>query len=320
MSNRRHALALISGALVSLDAPAQPLAGQPVTIYVAYPAGGPADVIARTVGAILSERLGQPVIVENKPGAGGQIAAAAALRGKGSSYDLLLGDVSTLGVNKYLYKDFNHDPLQDFEAVAPLLQMPMVLWTHQSSPYGTLIELVSASHKKTINFASQGMGTIGHLLAEMFRTATGGSFNHIPYKGSAPAIAALLGNEVDILFDGLGPGLPYLPSGRLRALAAAGPQRITQLPGAPTTAEAGFPSVALATWFGMVIRAGTQPAAVQRLAEEIQFAMKQPQVIKRFAEFGFQTLNMTTTEFSRFLRTESNRWGPLLKELNIDRL
>ena len=320
MSDRRQALALISGALVSLRASAQPLAGQPITIFVAYPAGGPADVIARTVGGILSERLGQAVIVENKPGAGGQIAAAAALRGKGGSYDLLLGDVSTLGVNKYLYKDFNHDPLRDFEAVAPLLQMPMVLWVPQSSPYATLVELVSASHRKTVNFASQGMGTIGHLLAEMFRVATGGNFNHIPYKGSAPAIAALLGNEVDMLFDGLGPGLPHLPSGKLRALAMAGPQRVAQLPGTPTTAEAGFPSVALSTWFGMVTRAGTAPAAVQRLADEIDHAMKQPLAMKRFSEFGFQALSMSRSDFSQFIRTESNRWGPLLKELNIDRL
>lgn len=316
MFNRRQVMAAAAAATAFGSSRAQETA-KPVTIVVAYPAGGPADMIARTVGEVLGEHLGRTVIVDNRPGAGGQIAGTVALQAPADGNTLLMGDTSTLCMNKVLYNKFSYDPLNDFQGVAVLLRMPMVLFVPKSSPFNSLAELVHASKNKPLNYASQGGGSLGHLLGDMLKSASGGQFVHVPYKGSAPAMIDLISGQVDLMFDGIGPGLPHLTAQKLKALAVAAPNRLPLLPDVPTTAEAGLRDVAMALWFGVVVRTGTPTAQVQRLNAGFDHAMKQPKVAKRFTDLGFQVQSLTPEQFSTYIKQEGNRWGAFIKARGI---
>ncbi|MES1978613.1 MAG: tripartite tricarboxylate transporter substrate binding protein [Pseudomonadota bacterium] len=317
MFNRRQAISSVIAASLTGTAMAQMPAGKPVTILVPYPPGGPGDLMARSVSEFMGERMGRPVIVDYKPGGGGQIAGQALLQAPADGSMLLMAEMSVLCSNKHLYQNFRYNPLTDFDAVAPLPQMPVVMYVPRNSPFNTLADVVAASKKKPVNYASQGGGSVSHLLGEMLTQASGGQFNHIPYKGSAPAMADTMSGMVDFLFDGIGPGLPYIAGDKLKAIAVAGPQRLPQIPTVPTTAEAGFADVALTVWFGAVVKAGTPRAVVARFNEEIAFAMKQAKNIKRFGDLGFQFVTMSPDEFRNFMKRESDRWGAFIKARRI---
>lgn len=278
---------------------------RPLTILVTYPAGGPADLMARAMAEVMSERLGRPVLVDNRPGGGGQVAASALLRAPADGHTMMIGDTSTLGINKAIYPNFSFDPVTDITPVAPLMLMPMALYVPKASPFNSVAELIAGAKTRPLHYASQGSGSLGHLLGEMIRAETGGQFNHVPYKGSAPAMNDLLGAQVDMLFDGIGPGLPYVASGRLKALAVGGSKRLPQLPDVPTTAEVGLPSLNLALWLGVVVRAGTPASIVARLHGEIAHAMAQPRVTRRFSDLGFQFMAMSPEEFGQFVKREA---------------
>lgn len=319
MLNRRQILFTLAAApFIGRGAHAQGLGGaKPITVLVPYPAGGPGDLMARGATEFMSERLGRPVVVDFRPGAGGQIAAAALMQQPADGSTLLVAEVSVLCSNKFVYEQFRYDPLTDFEPVAALPQMPMVMFVPKSSPYNSLADIVTASRAKTINYASQGPGTGGHLLGEMLASASGGEFTHVPYKGSAPAMVDTMGGLVDFLFDGIGPGLPYLKAGKLKAIAVAGPKRLPQTPDVPTTAEAGRADLSMAVWFGAVARAGTPQALVQRYNEEMAYAMAQPRNQQRFGDLGFQFVTMSPADFRTFMRRESERWGSFIKARGI---
>ena len=310
-------LAVMAAGPMASFAQAQGFPAKPITILVVYPPGGPADLMARSVGEVMQERMGQPVIVESRPGAGGQIAASALLRAPADGYTLLVGDTATLGINKALYTNFSYDPLKDLEAVAPLMLMPMVLYVPKASPFNSFAELIAAAKGKPLNYASQGGGSLGHLLGEMLRADAAVQLNHIPYKGSAPAMQDLIGGQVDLLFDGAGPGLPQVKAGKIKALAVAGPQRLALMPDVPTTAEAGLPGVVMSLWLGVVARAGTPAPVIHRLQEEISYAMSQPKVTKRFADLGFQTLNLSPEAFRSFVRREAEKSAALVRARGI---
>lgn len=311
------ALMLLVAMAMAGRAPAQEFPTRPITILVIYPAGGPADLMARSLAEVMRERLGQPVIVENRAGAGGQIAGTALLRAPADGHTLLVGDTASLGINKAVYANFSYDPLTDLEPVAPLMLMPMLLYVPRSSPFNSTADLVVAAKSKSLNYASQGNGSLGHLLGEMLKADAGIQLVHVPYRGSAPAMQDLIGSQVDLLFDGLGPGLPYLNSESIRALSVAGHRRLPQLPNVPTTAEVGLPNIVMSLWLGVVVRAGTPEPVVQRLNEEIGNAMKQPQVTKRFLDLGFQFLNLTRAEFREFVRSEAGKSTALVKARGI---
>jgi tripartite-type tricarboxylate transporter receptor subunit TctC len=311
------ATALMLFVAVAANVQAQGFPNRPITILVIYPAGGPADLMARSVGEVMQERLGQPMIVENKPGAGGQIAASALLRAPADGYTLLVGDTASLGINKGVYANFSYDPVADLEPVAPLMLMPMVLYVPKSSSFNSTSDLVTAAKSKPLNYASQGVGSLGHLLGEMLKADAGIQLVHIPYKGSAPAMQDLIGSQVDLLFDGVGPGLPNVESERIKALSVAGPLRLPQLPNVPTTAEVGLPHVVMSLWLGVVVRAGTPVPNVQRLHDEIAYATKQPKVTKRFADLGFQFLHMSRDEFRDFVKSEAEKSIALVKARGI---
>ncbi|WP_454907950.1 Bug family tripartite tricarboxylate transporter substrate binding protein [Variovorax gossypii] len=300
-----------------IAAHAQDFPTKALSILVTYPPGGPADLMARALSEVMSERLGKPVIVDNRPGGGGQVAAAALLRAPADGHTLMIGDTSTLGINKFIYPNFGYDPVADMTAVSPLMLMPMVLYVPKASPFNSVADLVAASKQRPLNYASQGSGSLGHLLGEMIKSDSGGQFNHIPYKGSAPAMTDLLGGQVDLLFDGVGPGLPYLSTQKLKALAVAGPRRLPELPDVPTMAEAGLPAVGLSLWLGVVARAGTPAPLVQRLHDEIAYAMTQPRAVKRFSDLGFQFMKMSPAEFGQFIRSESLKSAGIVKARQI---
>ncbi|MDA9545026.1 hypothetical protein ACM43_11190 [Bradyrhizobium sp. CCBAU 45321] len=278
------ALMLAIAMTVPGKAKAQEFPTRPISILVIYPAGGPADLMARALAEVLRERLGQPVIVENKQGAGGQIAGAALIRAPADGHTLLIGDTASLGINKAVYANFSYDPLTDLEPVAPLMLMPMLLYVPKSSPFNSTADLVAAAKSKALNYASQGNGSLGHLLGEMLKADAGIQLVHVPYRGSAPAMRDLIGSQVDLLFDGLGPGLP---------------------------------NVVMSLWLGVVVRAGTPEPVVQRLSEEVGHAMRQPQVTKRFIDLGFQILNMTRAEFREFVKNEAGKSTALVKARGI---
>ena len=317
MNRRRTVVTLLAAASWAGKAKALDYPTRPVTILVPFPAGGPGDLMARSIGDVMRERMGQPVIVDARPGGGGQIAASALLQAPANGHTLMLGEMSTLCSNKLLYTNFRYDPLVDFEPIATLLQMPMVLYVPKNSPFNSLADLVNASKSRPLNYASQGGGTAGHFLGEMLASATGGKLNHVPYKGSGPAMTDVMGGQVDMLFDGIGAGLQYLAGQKLKTIAVAGPTRLSQIPDVPTTAEGGVPDVSLSVWFGVVARAGTPADIVRRLNEEITYALKQPVNVKRFGDLGFQFMSMTPEEFRGFMRRETDRWGAFIKARHI---
>ncbi|WP_342132750.1 Bug family tripartite tricarboxylate transporter substrate binding protein [Hydrogenophaga sp. OTU3427] len=305
--SRRTVLAGMAAAALIPALPrahAQDFSKRPLTILVTYPAGGPADLMARAIAEVMSERLGRPVLVDNRPGGGGQVAASALLRAPSDGHTMMIGDTSTLGINKAVYPNFSFDPINDITPVAPLMLMPLALYVPKTSPFNSVTDLVAGAKTRPLNYASQGSGSLGHLLGEMLKAETGGQFNHVPYKGSAPAMNDLLGGQVDLLFDGIGPGLPYVTTGKLKALAVGGTKRLPQLPEVPTTAEAGLPSLNLALWLGVVVRAGTPAPLIARLHGEISHVTAQPKVTKRFSDLGFQFMAMSSEEFGQFVKRE----------------
>ena len=309
--------ALLAAGSLAGHAVAQGNPTKPITIFVAYPVGGPADRIARSIGEIMAPRLRQPVLIESKPGAGGQIAAASVLSAPADGHALLLADTSTLGINSAVYPKFSYKPLQDFEAVAPLMEMPMVLYVPAASPYNTLAELIAASRTKSLNYASQGPGSIGHVLGETLNAETDAKSNHVPYKGGAQSMLAVLSGQVDFLFGGFGEGLQHVKAGKLKMLAVAGPKRLVQAPDLPTTVESGLGKVDLSLWFGIVVRTGTAAPIVKRLHAEIEHAIGLPQVANGFTELGFRIMTMPVGTFAAFIKAESEKSAALVKARNI---
>ena len=319
MTTRRTLLRTLAaaGLLTSVRVHAQSFPSRTITVLVPFPAGGPADQMARIIGETLSERLGQTFLVDNRPGGGGQIAGSALIRLPADGHALLLAELSVLSVNALLYKKFAYDPIAEFQPVAGLLSMPMMVLVPRSSPANTLPELIALARSKGLNYASPGAGTVAHLAGEQIKSAARVEMTHIPYKGSGPAMADLLGGQFDMLVDGLGPALPHIREGKIKALAIATPRRAVLLPNVPTTAEAGFPGVQMSALFGVAVRTGTPAAVVQKLYEEIAFASRQPKFAKRFEDLGFEQVALTPDLFRTYIRTETERQGAVIKANSI---
>ena len=304
-------------ALISSDALAQRAIN---TIIIPFPAGGPTDAMARVLGEAISGRSGQTIIIDNRPGAGGQLAAGAILKSPADGRTLFLADMSTLSSNHHLYSNFSYNPLVDFQPVTTLISMPMVLYVRKDLPVNSYNELVELAKTKNLNYASQGYGIPGHLLGQIMKAATKTQMTHVPYKGSAPAMNDLLGGQVDLLFDGLPAGLQHVSSGKLKALAITSPNRSKLLPDVPTTTELGVPQLNMNVWFGVVARSGVPQDSVQEWNKNFAEALKAPKVMQLFQGQGFELTPMTPEDFAKLLKSESDRWGAVMKahQIKID--
>lgn len=318
---RRTLLAALSATVVTgmahAQAPAFP--SRTVTLVVPFPAGGITDTISRALAQKMTDSLGKPVIVDNKPGGGGQIAANQVKQAEADGHTIYVGATEMFAINPTLYRKFSYDPIKDFAPVTSLISSPLVLVVPSNSPTNAMADLVqqSKTRKEGLNFASQGMGSIGHLLGELFRGKTAGNFHHVAYKGSAPALQDVMSGQVDMMFDPIISTGPLITGKKLKPLAIAATKRSAQLPDVPTLGELGIQGVDAGVWFGAVVKAGTPAQTIAKLNEAFLKALNEPDIQKRFAEQGMQAFPSTPAQFGSFIQSEVARWAPLIKASGV---
>jgi len=288
-----------------------------IRLIVTVPPGGAADFIARLVGGKLSEALGQPVVVENRGGAGGTIAADAVAKAAPDGYTLLQNSITTHGVGPHLYSKLPYDPVKDFSAVSGLALLPLVMAVNADVAAKNVQELISLSKASSLNFASSGNGGAPHMAGELFKSVTGAAITHVPYKGSGPAVADLVGGRVQIMFDAPPSLLAHIRSGKLRVLAAASEQRNRLLPEAPTFAELGHPKVSVSLWYGLLAPAGTPAAVIGRLNLEVTKVLQSADVRERLQAQGAEPMPGSAETFARFMRDEMAKWAPVVKQAGV---
>jgi tripartite-type tricarboxylate transporter receptor subunit TctC len=319
----RRARLLTLGVLFSVcfgvGSQAQDYPDRPVRLIAPFPAGGLADVLARAVGDEISRTLGQPVIVENRAGAGGNIGADAVAKSAPDGYTLLMTSAGILTANQFLYSKMPFDPEKDFVPVSNVADMPMMVVVNPKVEAKTLQELVALARANPgkLNFGSPGIGTTGHLGLALFMHAAKIKLTHVPYRGAAPAITDLIAGQIDGVVDNPPTVLPHIEGGKLRPLAVAAKQRMELLPDLPTAAEAGVANYEASSWFGVVAPAGTPPAVVARLHKEIAAALRQPALRERFAKTGARLLGNSPDEFEQQIRQDRKMWGEIIRAADI---
>jgi tripartite-type tricarboxylate transporter receptor subunit TctC len=295
---------------------AQAWPAKPIRFVVPYPPGGPLDTMARAVGQKLAESMGQPVLVDNRPGAGGNIGTDIVAKSPADGYTLLMGAVATHAINPTLYGKIPYDPVKDFVPVAMVAVVPNVLVVTPGLPVKSVRDLIELARARPgyLNFGSGSTGSTGHLAGELFNTLAGVQMVHIPYKGGAPAMADLLAGQVQLMFDNLANSLPQVKAGRLRALAVTTAQRSSFAPELPTLAEAGVPGFDLSTWFGVFVPGGTPRDIVTRLNAEVVKALDAPDMRERLGKMGAEPPADNTPErFAAFIRSESDKYARVIK-------
>jgi tripartite-type tricarboxylate transporter receptor subunit TctC len=303
---------------VARAAPAQgDYPNRPVRLIVTVPPGGAADFIARLVGGKLAESLGQPVLVDNRAGAGGTIATESVARAPADGYTLLQNSITTHGVGPHLYAKLPYDPVKDFAPVTGLALLPLIMAINAELPAKSVDELVRYSKSHALNFASSGNGGAPHMAAELFKSETGASLTHVPYKGSGPAVADLVGGRVQIMFDAAPSLIQHVKSGKLRVLAAASARRNPLLPEVPTFAELGYPKIAVSLWYGLLAPAGTPRAVVDRLNRETVKALQTAEVRERLLAQGAEPMPGSPEAFASFMQEESAKWAPIVKQAGV---
>lgn len=296
---------------------AQDYPNRPVRLIVTVPPGGAADFIARLVGGKLGDALGQPVLVENRGGAGGTIAADAVAKAAPDGYTLLQNSITTHGVGPHLYSKLPYDPVKDFSAVSGLALLPLIMAVNAELPAKTVNDVVALAKKENLNFASSGNGGAPHMAAELFKSVTGAPITHVPYKGSGPAVADLVGGRVQIMFDAAPSLIAHIRAGKLRVLAAASAERNRLLPEAPTFAELGHPRVAVSLWYGLLAPAATPAAIVMRLNAEVAKILQSADVREKLAAQGAEPMPGTPQAFASFMREEMAKWAPVVKQAGV---
>lgn len=292
---------------------------KPVKIFVGFAAGGGTDVAARILAQKLTETLGQSVMVENRPGASGMIAAETLAKSAADGYTLMMGSQTTLAVAPALYRKFSIDAARDFVAVAPAGVSPLVLVVHPSMPVRSVKELIALGKAKpgAINFGSGGLGTTPHMAGELFSLQAGIKMVHVAYRGEAPAINDLLGGQLDLIFANLSAVIGNVKAGSLRALAVTSAQRAASAPDIPTIAEVALPGFEAATWFALVAPAGTPRDIVLRLNSEVTRLVGQAEVRQRFADLGMTVDAATPDALDGYIKTEIAKWSKVIKDADI---
>lgn len=309
---------LVATLLVSLSAFAQSYPSRSIRLIVPFPPGGPTDITGRTIAEKLQQRLGQPVVVENRPGAGSIIGTDVAAKSPADGYTILLGS-NSIALQPLLQAKLPYDPQKDLSPVILAVRIPNVLVVHPSVPANSVAEFIALAKAKpgTINYASVGNATGPHLFGELFRSLTGVDIVHIPYKGTAPAVTDLLGGQVQALFDSLATALPNIRAGKLRALGVTSLQRSKAAEDIPTIAESGASGYEATGWFGVLVPSGTAPEIVTRLNSEIAAILQMPDVQERFLTFGAEGGGGSPGDFSAFIQSEQAKWGKIIRAAGI---
>jgi tripartite-type tricarboxylate transporter receptor subunit TctC len=318
--NRRgFALALAAtvavGSFAAGPAAAQAYPAKPITIVVPFAAGGTTDILARVVGDALKKELGQPVVIDNRAGAGGNIGGALAAKAAADGYTLFMGTVGTHAINAALYKKMPFDPVKDFAPLTRVAMVPNLLVANPARPYKNVKELIAyaKANPGKVTFGSSGNGSSIHLSGELFNALAKVEMIHVPYKGSAPAVTDLIGGQIDIMFDNMPSAIQHVRNGRLKALAVTTAKRSPELPDVPTVAEAGVPGYEATSWFGMFAPANTPAPIVTRLNTALVKVLADPEVKKKLAEQGAEPYGEKPEQFAEFIRKESAKWGQVVK-------
>ena len=304
---------------LALPAQAEEWPSKPIRWVVPFPPGGAMDAIARALGEKASKTLGQPVVIENKPGAGGNIGTDYVAKSAPDGHTLMITSVG-MATNKFLYAKLSYDPVKDFAPVSLLAVVPNVLVTNTTQPnVKTVADVVANARAQPgrLTYASAGNGTSIHLAGEVFTSLAKVDMQHIPYKGSGPAVTDLLGGQVNYMFDSITSAKPHILSGKLRAIGLTTAKRSSALPNVPTLAEAGLPGYEVSPWFAVFVPAGTPKPIIARLNAALLGAMNQPDVKAKFATIGAEPVGSTPEEMSAHLTREIDRWGKLIAEKNI---
>ena len=314
------ALTALAAVGVAPGAFGQAYPSKPVRILVPFPAGGGTDFFARTVGQKMSEHLGQPVVIENKPGGSTVIAAQELTRSAPDGYTLLLGDSTTYAVNPGLMKKLPYDPLKNFAPVSLTARFVLAIVVNpQALNVSTVKELIDAANKApgAINYGTPGNGTPHHLAMELFQQRTGTKFTQVPYKGAAPAVQDLLGGQIPLMFLDLPTARPHLAAGKIKAIATATPKPVAALPGIPTIADSGVPGYEAWAWQGFVVPAGTPPDIVAKIRDAYIRAVNDPAVRAKLVESGVEPLQSTPQEMADHMASEIAKWAQVIKAGNI---
>lgn len=289
---------------------------KPIKFIVPTPPGGPTDTTARIIANEMQRTLGQPVVLENKPGGGNNIGADFVAKSAPDGYTMLMGNVASHAINQSLYKKLPFDPIKDFEPVSQVVQYPLLFVVHPSVPAKNVQEFIAyaKANPGKLNRASSGNGTSMHLAGEIFRSMTDLDLPHIPYKGSGPALTDLMGGQVQLMFDSIATSLPHVKSGKLRALGVTGATRSPVAPDVPTIAEQGVPGYSATGWLGVLVPAHTPPEIVAKLHNAVVSALKVPSVAATFSSLGMEIVGSTPKEFAAFIQAETIKWGRAVRE------
>ena len=323
-NNRRHWIGFFCLAACALGlwsvqtASAQDYPNKPIHIIVPLPPGGSNDVLARILGQKMSEAFGQSVIIDNKPGAAGNIATDFIAKGEGDGYNLGIAPSQTVSVNPVLYPKLPYDVQKDLTGISILGRVPMVLVVSPKMTVTSVTELIAfaKANPDKLSYASAGSGSPQHMAAEVFKSMTGTKLVQIPYKGSAPAMIDVLGGNVDVMFCPLNTALPHIRSGKIRALGSTGTRRLVLLPNVPTIAET-IPNFESDIWIGMIASSKTPPAIIAKLNAELRRSLALPDVQSKLAEQGIYAESSSAAEFNRLIAADQKKWAAVIKEANI---
>jgi tripartite-type tricarboxylate transporter receptor subunit TctC len=315
MVNKLHGwLGALVLALVAPAALAQAYPNQPIKLMVPWPPGGGVDTTARMISEPLAQRLGQPIVIDNRGGAGGNIGTEAAARMKGDGYNLLMASISPNAINVHLYGRLGFDPVKDFAPIVYVSAVPNILVVPAASPFHTVKDVVdfARANPGKLNYASGGVGSSQHLAAVQFMQVTGVNLVHVPYKGTAPAEADLVAGHVSLMLDTT-TCLPFVAAGKMRALAVASKKRNPALPNVPTFDEVGLPGIYASSWYGLMAPAGTPRPIIDKLNAEANAVLKSTEFQKRMVDFGAEVGGGTPEEFAQFMASETRRYEGIVK-------
>ncbi|NDY83351.1 tripartite tricarboxylate transporter substrate binding protein [Orrella sp. NBD-18] len=292
---------------------------KPITIVVPFTSGGTTDILARLIGQRLSDRWKVPVVVDNKPGAGGNIGSAQVARSEPDGYTLVMGTIGTHAINPSMYSNMRYDVVKDFSPITRAAMVPNVLVVNATAPFNSVKELIAyaKANPGKLTFGSSGHGTTLQMSGELLKVISQVDLVHVPYKGSSPAIADLLGSQISMIFDNLPSALPHIKAGKLKALAVTSSQRVPQLPNVPTMVEAGVPGYDVMSWFGLLAPANTPKPIIDKLNQAIVEILKTPDVQQQIEAQGAIPTPETPAQFAAFIRNEIEKWNKVVQTAKL---